>query len=791
MASSSKTWNVIGPGGGGGQFYPAISPHDPEVALIACDMTGAYITYNGGKSWRMFNIKAGVSAFAFDPKDPDVIYAGANGLYRSVNKGKTWRPILPSATAIVDEKKVGDHSGSAYVSLDCWEGGGVSAITVDGKDTSTVYVGAFAYGVGAAVYATTDAGESFQKIFTCGDKRVHMIYADAPCCGCGCDKSIFVVTDQNVYKVSADGKCVTALGTPEGTTQIHHACAGLAKDGTHAVLYVTTESVWDGGELLSGVWKSVDCGVSWARLDVKGSANSGRAEAFFKEIPNYSLLATSRYDASTVYVVVSNLFERDMESGAGSFLRTYGICKSTNEGACWDWVIKGDMYSDPPNRKESWVELDYTPDWDYIGPKGSVAIGLGLCDTNPDICYYTDIGATFKTTNGGTCWEQLYSDDHPDGTVSTRGMDVTTCFGVHFNPFDKEHIVISYTDLGMFDSKNGGKTWRHTLNGIPAAWGNTCYWMVFDPEVPGKAWSVWANAHDLPRPKMFRGGWFRRATGGIAKTADNCDTWEKANSGLPVNSIACHIVLDPASPVNARTLYATVFDKGVYKSTDDGCTWVPKNNGLAGNGNMNAFRLCRLPDGTLFLVVSRGLAANEQVEVIDGAMYMSADNAESWQAVALPTGVNCPNDLTYDPTNPDRLYMACWPRVIAGKEYFGGVYASNDRGLSWHSVFDESAHVYGIVTDERFPGRLYINTFDHAAYRTDDFGQTWRKLKGYNFHWGQRPIPDEHNPDMLYLTTFGGSVWHGPADGMLDDVLVEDVDLSGVNKEILTKLRGY
>jgi hypothetical protein len=39
------------------------------------------------------------------------------------------------------------------------------------------------------------------------------------------------------------------------------------------------------------------------------------------------------------------------------------------------------------------------------------------------------------------------------------------------------------------------------------------------------------------------------------------------------------------------------------------------------------------------------------------------------------------------------------------------------------------------------------------------------RIKGFNFKWGQRVIPDPRDPRMLYITTFGGSVWHGPAAG--------------------------
>ena len=59
-------WRILGPGGGGAQFYPAVSPHDSNLVLAACDMTGAYISKDGGNSWRVFNLGSPVNCFAFD-----------------------------------------------------------------------------------------------------------------------------------------------------------------------------------------------------------------------------------------------------------------------------------------------------------------------------------------------------------------------------------------------------------------------------------------------------------------------------------------------------------------------------------------------------------------------------------------------------------------------------------------------------------------------------------------------------------------------------------------------------
>ena len=75
-------------------------------------------------------------------------------------------------------------------------------------------------------------------------------------------------------------------------------------------------------------------------------------------------------------------------------------------------------------------------------------------------------------------------------------------------------------------------------------------------------------------------------------------------------------------------------------------------------------------------------------------------------------------------------------------------------------------HVYAAAVDPFDPNTIYINTFNSAAFRSDDRGETWSRLGGYNFKWGHRPAPDPNNQGKLFLTTFGGSVFYGPAAGV-------------------------
>jgi hypothetical protein len=231
-----------------------------------------------------------------------------------------------------------------------------------------------------------------------------------------------------------------------------------------------------------------------------------------------------------------------------------------------------------------------------------------------------------------------------------------------------------------------------------------------------------------------------------------------------------HILLDPSSPKENRVLYVAAMGRGVYKSTDGGSTWTLKNNGIA-QPNPLAWRLARAGDGALYVVIARRSEHGEIGDGRDGALYRSRDGAETWQPVTLPPGTNGPNGLAVDPRDPRRLYLAAWARATGMHGEGGGIFLSNDGGRSWRSVLDRDQHVYDVTIDPRDAKMLYACGFESSAWRSSDAGEHWTRIPGYNFKWGHRVIPDPEDAMKVYITTFGGSVWHGAvndADRALD-----------------------
>ena len=66
----NDVWDFAGPGGGGAMpFIPAINPSDPDNIFVSCDMTGSYVTYDGGEKWRMFNLRGVTRFYAFEREE--------------------------------------------------------------------------------------------------------------------------------------------------------------------------------------------------------------------------------------------------------------------------------------------------------------------------------------------------------------------------------------------------------------------------------------------------------------------------------------------------------------------------------------------------------------------------------------------------------------------------------------------------------------------------------------------------------------------------------------------------
>jgi len=709
-------FRVIGPGGGGAMFNPTISPHDPNTVLISCDMTGSYITHDGGRTWRMFNLRGVVNFFVFDPLDPKMMYAHATGLWRSTDGGERWNLVYPSPSAVKAVKMNSDHSDEQILA-DPDPLSTIAALAVDSSNSQVLYAAAGTT-QSPSLFVSRNDGKSWQKQASLPDvpRRLWVdphSAADA--------RTLFLASAHTIAVSSREG--VHSLPLPAAVTDIS---LGFGS-GAQPTIYATSEK---------GIFVSKNGGANWSKSDLPGEGAKVRA------------IATSLGHPETAYVSYDHL-TLDGESWMG-------VAKSTNSGADWQLVWKESDVA-AKNVNDNWITERFGPGW------GENPLNLTVAQQDANLVYSTDLGRTMRTTDGGATWTALYSRRVHDAGWTSLGLDVTTSYGIHFDPFDPKRQFITYTDIGLFRSEDGGASWASSTAGVPSEWMNTTYWIVFDPNVRGRMWSANSYTHDLPRPKMWRHNSVLSYKGGVCTSDDGGRNWTKSNTGMD-ETASTHILLDPTSRVNARVLYVTGFGRGVYKSSDGGRTWALKNNGITQEEPF-AWRLARSSIGTLYVVIARRSEDGSIGNAGDGALYRSTDGAEHWQRVSLPEGTNGPNGLAIDPRSPDRLYLAAWARATGTHGDGGGIFLSEDGGKSWKQVLDKDRHIYDVTVDAKDSNVLYAAGFESSAWRSADRGLHWSRIPGFNFKWGQRVIPDPVHHDSVYITTFGGGVWHGAING--------------------------
>ncbi len=587
-------WTIIGPGGGGTTASPIISPSDANLVVERCDMTGAYITHDGGLSWRIFNLRTGLTTFAFDPSNPRRIYAGGAALWRSDDTGQTWRMVFPNPQKKTVEHQNGDHGDYSLRTDDgnYVTGLSISQIAFDAKNPNLVHLAFYDPTThGSTLLVSKDGGNSFYYEHSFDSEKILLLVYTG--------NERIAIGNRGVYR----GKSEIAEPIAGSSAPITHAAAGSGHGAAN--LYVTNKS----GEL----FVSADAGVTWQAITPNLGQQAG----------NFGAVAASS-NGEIAYVGFRGLKLGDAPSDLSN-----GIAKTTDRGKTWSIVFR-ESTQPAANLDPSWIEqraIAAGTDM-YASIFFDAPYSLSVAPGNPEICYATDLFRTYRTLDGGKSWAQVNSVRTPDGNWTTRGLDVTTDYGVQFDPFDLNHIFIDYTDIDLFQSRNGGKSWQSSSEGIPEAWRNTTYWLAFDPDVKGLMWGAFSGVHDLPLPKMWRGkDALSRYRGGVAVSTDGGLHWTPTSGGIAETAFT-HILLDPASPAGRRTLYACAFGVGVYKSTDNGKTWQLKNDGISG-ANPFAWRLTRASDGTLYLIVARSNGGLYGQTVGSGELYKSVERSRA------------------------------------------------------------------------------------------------------------------------------------------------------------------
>ncbi len=155
------TWRLVGPFRGGRVLAVTGVIGDPHIYYFGGVAGGVWKSTDGGVTWRPMTDKVkdmspSIGAIAVAPSDPNVIYAGTgeacirgnivggNGVYKSIDAGKTW-----SYGGLRDTQAIG-------------------RIIVNPKNADIAFVAALGHPFGPnperGIFRTTDGGKSWSKV---------------------------------------------------------------------------------------------------------------------------------------------------------------------------------------------------------------------------------------------------------------------------------------------------------------------------------------------------------------------------------------------------------------------------------------------------------------------------------------------------------------------------------------------------------------------------------------------------------------------------------------------------
>ncbi len=259
------------------------------------------------------------------------------------------------------------------------------------------------------------------------------------------------------------------------------------------------------------------------------------------------------------------------------------------------------------------------------------------------------------------------------------------------------------------------------------------------------------NIYQAPsQPEVF---YTHIDVGGIYRSDDGARTWRMLHGGLPPLPGITDTAGLNVDPRDADTLLAAVGSvwfppHGVFRSTDGGSSWEKV---LSGNfyGN-HPFRA----DGQ---VLARSPADPDLLLAAGvGGTHRSTDGGRTWTLVGLEH-LN-PVHVQFSPHDPKRAWVCAqpWKPNNADRAFEGGLYRSDDAGLTWQRLLDVAPTELAARAD----ADEIIGVF-HAydVRRSRDGGQTWQPF-GEGLRYGPpRNLGWHDTEDRTNILAVGHGRW--------------------------------
>ena len=350
-----------------------------------------------------------------------------------------------------------------------------------------------------------------------------------------------------------------------------------------------------------------------------------------------------------------------------------------------------------------------------------------------------------------------------------RGRKYVVIFSFH-NQLHMRKLFLLFLSAGVF---------LHTsAQSIDTSVFSDLHWRMIGPHRGGRT----VGGCGVPQePNVFYIG---VNNGGVWKTIDFGRTWKPIFDAEPTGSIG-DVAVSPSDPNIVYVASGEGIQRpdlsvgdGVYKSTDAGKTWT--HLGLDAGQQMGGLAIDpRDPNRVFVAVLGHPYGPNPERGV-----YRSTDGGKTWEKVLYKDENTGAVQVTIDPVNPQIVYADLW----AGRQgpwengsWNGpnsGLFKSTDGGTTWHQLATglpttaQGLGRIGFCVAASDPSRLYA-TVDAGAYggiyRSDDAGESWKKLNSDQRFWGRGDDfaeikADPKNAAIVYIADV--VVWKSVDGGM-------------------------
>ncbi len=441
-----------------------------------------------------------------------------------------------------------------------------------------------------------------------------------------------------------------------------------------------------------------------------------------------------------------------------------GVFKSSDEGANWA-SLKSGCYFD--------VAVGSTP------PTTAYALA----------CPNTSLVPAISTQDGGRTWSPLTFPN--PGTVTTAIAVAPDASGTVYVGM---YVGAAVQAGAILRSADRGKSWVSVGGSFQLV-----HHIVVDPSTPKTIYA--ATAGGVFRSEDGGDTWEKRgsgeavalaidpsdgsvlyagAAGGVWKTADAGRHWSPAGDAFDSCFAVVAMTIDPRSPTS---IYAGTNGDGLFQTADGGANWRQSGYGLPGRS---------LTGLAVDAVVPRKVyaaALGRDPSSLDARVFRTDDGGARWLD-ACPGGFRAMPSLTLaaDPFAAGTLY--------AGTGYCelgfcgGSILRSGDGGASWEDLLD-TLDVTALALDPKRPGALYAgvsgrvggpgNPMDvNEVLKSTDGGRSWAEsVLPENAFLGALLVDPSDSKTVyaatslgLFKSTNGGASWEDSSTGLTDRAVV-------------------